>query len=115
MAQERFDLRFASAKSAEIVECRPATATGQDFAEEALARAWVEGVSSLLESGVAVGRKHLGPFVAVLARGVAAGKNVRETVRETVPFRRGDDRHLAAHLGQQIERGARRGGGILGV
>ena len=73
----------------------------QHGAAEALGRGAVED-AGLLERRERVGREHLGPLVAVVARRVAAAEDVRERVREAVVGRRLDDRDLAPHLVEDL-------------
>ena len=62
----------------------------------------------LLEQAVGVGGQHLGPLVAVVARRVAAGENVREAVRETVVGRRDQRRRPASRTSLPADRMRRR-------
>ncbi len=99
--QERLDLGFAAAEFDERLERIAAAAARQDAVEETRGGRAVEGAWPK-ECAEGIGGQHLGPLVAVVTRGVAAGEDVREAVRVAVPFR--DARHgdLGAHFGQQL-------------
>src|SRR5258706_174980 len=86
MAQKGVDLGLAAAEGDEGFERRAAAPGGQHLAAEALAGGRVEH-AVLLERAVGVGRKHLGPLVAVVARRIGAGEDVGELVREAVVLR----------------------------
>ena len=105
VAQQRVDLGLAAAEGLEGFQRRAAAAHCQDLAPEALASLGVEQAAlaraGLLEGGEGVGRQHLGPLVAVVARRVAAGEDVREAVREAVPGGRDHHRDFLAHLVEQ--------------
>src|SRR3954466_10504485 len=76
MTQKRIDLRLAAAEGDEGLEGRPASAASEPFPPETCADLGVQH-AGLLERAVGVGRKHLGPLVAVVAGGIAAGEDVR--------------------------------------
>ena len=68
------------------------------------------GAHGFLEGGVGVGTEHLGPFVAVVARGIAAGEDVAEAVRNARERGHGQHGHFGAHLFSQ---GLDVGGGVV--
>ena len=109
MPEQCFDIRVASAEGSEGLRRRPAAAHGQDLVAEALSGAPVEhafGSARFLEGAERVGRKHLGPLVAVVARGIATGEDMREVVRETVVCRRHEHCDLLANLVEHVLRTA---------
>src|SRR4051812_30899539 len=81
MAQKGIDLGLAAAEGDEGFEGGAAAAGSQDLAPEARARAGIQH-AVLLEGAVGIGRKHLRPLVAVVARRVAAREDMGELVRE---------------------------------
>lgn len=94
--QEGIELRLSAAEGNEILDGIAARAALENFREEPPARLRVEN-AFLFESAEAVGREHFRPFVAVVARGVAARENVREALREAVPLWRKHHGDLFAH------------------
>src|SRR6185437_9878901 len=91
--QQGADLRAAAAELDESFQGIPAAAPREDGIEEALRGGVVED-APLLEGGEGVGGQDLGPLVAVVPGGVAAGEDVPEAVGEAVPLRCGHHRHL---------------------
>src|ERR1700685_3028017 len=78
--QQRGDLRLTAAKLDERLERIAAAATRQDAVEKAPRGGAIE-CPTLDERRKCVRRQHLGPFVAVVAGGVAAGKDMAEAGR----------------------------------
>src|SRR3569623_1827724 len=104
-AQQGFRLRLAAAEGHEAFQRRARTAHREDRIAERSARGRVEN-PRLFEPAEGIGGQYFRPQIAVIARAVAAGKNVREGVRETLPRRRMDHCHLAAHVLAQFPRAA---------
>src|SRR6185503_17375659 len=73
----------------------------EDRAAEALGRAAVEH-AGFLERAERVCGEDLGPFVTVVARGVAAAEDVAERMRESIERGRLDHGDLAPHLAQNL-------------
>src|SRR4051812_7796189 len=81
--QQGIDARVAPAEGLEGLDRRTAASYGEDLVAKPRARLRIEnarGVAPFLEHAVGVGGQHLGPFVAVVPGGVAAGEDVREIV-----------------------------------
>src|SRR5258708_4242100 len=73
--QQRFDARLAPAEGAERFRRGTAAADGEDLVAETLAGRGAQHavrVAAFLERAIRIGREPLGPFVAVIARRVAA-------------------------------------------
>src|SRR6185503_312785 len=85
---------LATAEGTEDLHRVAATAEGEDSVPEAPAGACDgRGVAQagILEGAERVGRQDLGPFVAVVAGGVAAREDVAEAAQEAVLGERGND------------------------
>src|SRR4051812_2076691 len=95
MAQKRVDLGLAAAEGDKGFERGTAAARSQHLTAEARAGLRIEH-AVLLEGAVGIGRKHLGPLVAVVARGIRAREDVGELVREAVVGGHREYRHLRA-------------------
>src|SRR5262245_47511209 len=80
LLQQRVELWLTAAEIDERVERLAAAARREHRAPEALGRGSVEH-AGFLERGERIGREHLGPLVAVVARRVAAAEDVTERVR----------------------------------
>src|SRR6202521_5488348 len=102
MTQKRVDLRLAPAESDEGFEGRAAAAGAKHLTAEAFTDLGVEH-SALLERAIGVRRKDLGPLVAVVARGIAAGEDVGELVGKAAVCARRNHRDLRANLREQGE------------
>src|ERR1700682_1476603 len=103
MPQQGVDLGRSSPKGNKRIERGPASPSAEDFVPEPQADGRRQ-YTLLLEQTVGVSREHLGPFVAVVARGVASGKNVAESMRQpAVILRSRDDRDLASDGVHPIE------------
>src|SRR5690606_31918256 len=97
-AQQRVRLRFTPAEFDEALERGARAADAEDRLPIRLAGGAVEH-AGLLEARERVGRQHLRPQVAVVARAVAAGEDVGERMREALPRGRLQHRDLAPDLG----------------
>src|SRR5262249_8212148 len=93
LLEQRHDLGLATAEFDERLERIAAAATRQNAVEKASRSVAIER-AALDESAEGIRRQHLGPLVAVVAGGIAAGKDMREAVRIAVPFRNRHHRHL---------------------
>src|SRR5262245_36613679 len=87
LAQQRFDLWASTTKLDERFHRIAAAAALQDRLEETPRRLHVVD-AVLLEGAESVGREDLGPLVAVVAGGIAAGEDVLKAVRKAVEGRR---------------------------
>src|SRR6478672_1576588 len=112
MAHERIDRGLPPPKSNERLERRPAAAYPQYLSAEPFPGLGAQD-THLLEQAIGVGGQNFRPFVAVVARRIAPGKDVGKAVREPVIFRRDDQGDALADLREQSER--RDGAGGLEV
>src|ERR1700722_11686827 len=101
LLEQRRDLRLAAAKLDERLERIAAAATRQDAVEKA-PRGGAIKRPALDERRKRVRRQYLGPFIAVVAGGVATGKDVAEAVRVAIPLRHRHHRHFVPHLIQDL-------------
>src|ERR1041384_5206661 len=91
-----------SAKLHEGIERVTAATAYQDRVEESIGGGVIEH-AGFLERRERIGGEHLGPFVAVIAGGIAAREDVSEAVREAIPVRYGHDRDFASHFVEDLE------------
>src|SRR5437773_2425538 len=94
--QKRVQLRRASPECHKRLECRPATASRKHLIPESGAHGGRQD-ALFLEDAVGVGGEHLGPFVAVIAGGVAAVEDMSEAVDGTIVIRTRNDGDLASN------------------
>ena len=91
VTQQGVDLRVAATEGAEGFDGGTGAADSENFALEASSGLGIQQVAAVLfggffKGGEGVRREHFRPFVAVIACGITASENVREAVREAVPF-----------------------------
>src|SRR2546430_12804251 len=114
VTQQGIDSRLAASKSRERFERRSAAADGEDLLAESRPSAGVEH-AVLFEEAVCVGRKHLGPLVAVVTGCVSSRKNMREVVEEAVVLRRDRHRDFRPDFAEQLQRRLRPRGVVIMV
>src|SRR5450755_1847244 len=103
MPQQGINLWCPAAKGNKRLQRGPASPPGEHLVAKARAHHGRQD-ALLLEQAVGVSRKDLGPQVAVVARGIAAGENVAESMRTAVLHRLRNHRDFASYLLQQLER-----------
>lgn len=101
VAQQGVDFRTAAAEGDEVFHRIAAGAASEDFPSEACAGLGIEH-ARLLKGGERVGGEDFGPLVAVVACGIAAGKDVGEALREAVVVGREAHGNLSAHVLQKV-------------
>ena len=102
-AQQRLRLRLPAAERDKAFQCRAARTDREELAAEAIASSAVNH-TLFLEFAERVGRQQLRPQIAVVTSGVAAGEDVAEAMRETLPRRRMHHRDLLAYLFEHDQR-----------
>src|ERR1700686_403117 len=101
LLEQRRDLRLAAAKLHERFERIAAAAARENAVEKAPPRGAIE-CPTLDECRKRIRRQYFRPLVAVIAGGVAAGKNMAESMRITIPIRHRHHRNLVPHLVQNL-------------
>src|SRR5579872_5337698 len=79
LTQQRCHLGLAATKFHEGLQGLARAAARENAVEKTARRGQIEG-TALEECAEGVGGQHLGPLIAVIARRIASGKNVREAV-----------------------------------
>src|ERR1700730_11819372 len=87
MPQQGIDLGGPAAKCDKRLQRGPASPASEHLVPEPATRLRRQH-ALFLEQAVGVSGKHLGPLVAVIARGITAGENMAESVREAAILRR---------------------------
>src|SRR5690606_28358303 len=96
VTQQGVQLGLAASESTEGIGGWPRSTNRENLFQEAAPCGRVQCIACpiirdprcFFKCSVSVGRKHLGPFVAVVTGAIAARKQMREIVREAVPRRR---------------------------
>src|ERR1700675_2865890 len=105
MPQQGLDLWGPAPKCDKRLQRGPASPPSEHLVPEPATRRRRQH-TLFLEHAVGVSRKHLGPLVAVVARGITAGENVAEAVREAPILRRPwHDRDFAPYRPYKLEHG----------
>src|ERR1700680_5242775 len=105
MPKQGLDLGGPAAKCDKRLQRGPASPASEHFVPEPATRLRRQH-ALFLKQAVGVSGKHLGPLVAVIARGITAGENMAESVREAPILRRPrHDRELAPYRPSEIEHG----------
>src|SRR5581483_144098 len=90
-AEQRFRLRRPAAEGNETFQRGPAGTHAQHFRAEPRAELRIDGAAAafaaFLERAECIRREQFRPEITVITRRVAAGENVRERMRETLPRR----------------------------
>ena len=83
LVQQGINRGLAATKSNKILQWL-VDATGLQYQMKKIGTASGAKNTFFLKTPESISRKYLGPLVTVVARGITAGKNVRETVLKTV-------------------------------